>query len=221
MLSQENLCSIIPLICAYSGNLNLTLKILRLNTYFNLNAEPLWQIKFNTEYTHEVYFPDWTWFENYYSHFICNKENGFMAVAVNFGNNEDVDPMIFEYDKMIEYTLNMSRDNDDIRGECFGYELLKFKLNKRYMTVAYPWRNYDIGVHSKFFDSEKECAEEYTNFIRWCNKEKTEAQFVTINLNNLTPFFLGKGFHKKNVKGKGKSADISTFHFVSIQEDED
>jgi hypothetical protein len=216
---NEYLFTVIVRVCEREKEFKVTLRILATCKYFHdvFISKNIWTNKLLYQYPNDYFFPNWSQFENYYIKYICERPEGCMAVAVNFGVKQTVDFRLFEYDNIIETVINLPLFNNDLNTGCKSYELIKIKPNKRFLTVYSHNNVYGVGdtleisSQNTMTIAEKK-VEYYKNAECW---GKYYGKAIIIDLNETIPFFLKKGF---DLKKEEKVRDlINQNKFIYIQ----
>jgi hypothetical protein len=222
----ENSCIIIDLISAHTKSVKVTLLCLSLDKNYSsdLTKSCFWKQKFSFHFSTDHYFNNWSPFENYYTRYICDRHES-MAIAVNFGDNEEVNQMLYEYDPIIEHALGISAENEDINYGAGSQAYVMFKLNLcsnyKYITIFNTWyydtvTNGTDAIDNKkivWHSNNKSCQQEYETTVKICNNLNVEGKFVTIEIGLMYPFFLRKGFDKRRRKCKN---DCYEFKFIGL-----
>jgi len=180
-----------------------TLKLLQLYPKLFLDQN-IWKTKITHQFTGQQYFDFWMGEENYLIH-----DRDTFALAINFGDSEEVSGYLLEYDKILKYVLSLVDDSINYAGGYDNVKLLKFSVKKQFI-LAHRNEQYNYYIIGQYNDRE-----EVVDIIKSHQKVLTNGYYtddeqftyVIINLAYMTPLFIKLG------KLSGTATDNSWYEF--------
>lgn len=114
------------------------------------------------------------------------------ALAIIFGDDQTVETSLYEYDPMLKEILDLSIDMINSGAGYLPYDLISFNVEKQYIVIRRNL-NYSVEYVGQYITNTEAINMIKIDQLNLNAKHSTEYEYVIVNLEHTTPYFLGKG----------------------------